>query len=169
MNYIQKLILDTREAMPQHFETVLARNQDVVNYVDQNVPKSIGNFLEQLYYAVYMEDNPCTNGNSRPMTSWGVYGFCAPAGQCACASADSSIGHYQVLTTEQIAQREQAKQDQKSNNDLDSVDQATRMAILKDQSMLSELAKTMKPHEISKALGVGMSTVYRYLNQHGLR
>lgn len=166
MNYIQKLIIDTQAAMPQTFESVLRRNQDVLDYINQSVPSEIDEFLEQLYYIVYMEDYKCQYGNRRKLKSWEGYGYCGPAGQCQCASADIDIGHIRVLTADEIAKKESEKVSSKTSVDIDP---SVKMNILKDRSMLAELAATMKPHEISQALGVGMSTVYRYLNQHGLR
>lgn len=103
MNSIQQLIIDTYTEKPKHFTQILKRNSSVTEYIRENVPAHITEFLEQLYYVVYHDDGVCGLGNKRKLKSFSGYTFCGKTGVCECArrSVSKSVSESKKAYTDE--------------------------------------------------------------------
>jgi hypothetical protein len=90
MNNIQQLIIDTYNEKPKHFTQILKRNKDVIEYIKENVPDTLTEFMEQLYYAVYQDTGICDKGNKKKLKTFAGYSFCGKTGVCQCAKESVS-------------------------------------------------------------------------------
>lgn len=103
MNNIQQLIIDTYIKKPRHFTQILKRNTDVIEYIKANVPISITEFMEQLYYVVYGVNGICARGNKKKLKTFAGYSFCGKTGVCQCAreSVSNSVSESKNSYTEE--------------------------------------------------------------------
>lgn len=111
MDKMQQLIIDTYKEKPKHFSQILKRDAKILEYIKSNVPNTITNFLEQLYYCVYKESNICRNGNIKPLKTFEGYSFCGKTGICKCAKESVSNS---VSTTKSAFTEEQIEKSNKS-------------------------------------------------------
>lgn len=105
MDSIQDLIISTYNEKPKHFSQILKKNKNVLNYIKDNVPIEITNFLEQIYYVVYKDNGICKYGNKKKLKSFEGFSFCGKTGSCTCAKESVSNNVSQSkksLTQEQI-------------------------------------------------------------------
>lgn len=110
MDTIQQLILDTYKSKPKHFSIILRKNSDVIEYIKENVPGTITEFINQLHYAVYRESPICQFGNTKKLKSFGTYGGCGKTGSCQCLkeSVSQSVSKSKKLATRQDIEKSNA-------------------------------------------------------------
>lgn len=85
MDKLKEQILTLIKEKPKHYSSLIQRNSELKQWVDDNAITHSNHFPSRIYSAINQVDLYCPNGNLKKLARWnqGLYA-CGPANQCKC-------------------------------------------------------------------------------------
>jgi G:T-mismatch repair DNA endonuclease (very short patch repair protein) len=185
---MKEQILDIIKNHPKHYTILIKKNQNLVDWINQNTLVTEGDFVTKLYSAIHQISDICEFGNKKTISRYNS-GFvnCGPANRCQCTktsiaqnvkltkSSNSPEKNTEINNKRKLTMREKYGVEYNSQRkDLKHLwikPKISEFAISKltDKRWLEEqyITNQRSTVDIAQELGVYYSTVASYCIQHG--